>query len=240
MRCASRLTTLAAAISPLVITLSTAHAALIDDFSGTLGAYTATRILKATAAAPDNVYSWEIASGSLQINTTSYGGIEQYALTRTDETLDVGEELRVDYLPNNLSSQDIGLYVGAGTPTAGVRQDYVSVYVRNDTAVYSRGFNGTTELSLAGGAAPAIEGLFVRRTAADVFELGYIAGGAPTVLTTRTMANTSIGSAIGFYADIRGAGIRGNLDNLRIIPEPATGALAGVALAGLGLARRKK
>lgn len=216
---------------------------LIDDFGGTLAAYTPTRILKATGAG-NNVYQWEIAGDSLQINTSVYDGIEQFALTRTDVTLGVGEELLADNLGGNLDSQDIGLYVGAGTPTADVRADYVNVYARNNGQVFSRGFDGLTELGLSGGGTPAsLESLFVKRLSTDTFELGYYAdGGVRSVLATRVISGgnaAGIGSSIGFYADVRGAGIRGNLDNLRIVPEPATAGLIGLALAGAFAARRR-
>ena len=188
------------AAAAVVATAGTAMAGpigLVDNFGGTLGAYTSTRILKATPAASDNVYAWSNTAGSLQIDTTSYFAIEQYALTRTDVTLGVGETLIADYANTNTNSQDIGLYVGAGTPTSGVRADYVNVYARNNGQVFTRGFNGTTELGLAGGATPSPTGLFVTRTGSNTFDLGYIVAGVRTTITSRTMTNGSIGNAVG-------------------------------------------
>jgi hypothetical protein len=218
------------------------QAQLIDDFSGNLSAYTATRILKATPAAPDNAYAWQIAGGSLQINTTTYGGIEQYALTRTDLTLGVGSELSATYSGLNLNSQDIGLYVGDSTPTPGVREDYVAIYMRNNGQLFSRGFNGTTELSLAGGGSPVALSLFVARTGVNTFDLGYYDAGGRNVLASRTMTSATIGDAIGFYADVRGAGTRGVMDNLTItaIPEPTAATLLGIGALGLLFRLRRK
>lgn len=224
---------------------SSSAATLIEDFSGDLSAWTTTRILNNGAHVPTNDYQWEITAGALRLNTSDYIGIEQFALTRTDITLGIGQEMRASYIHSDLGSQDIGLYVGAGTPTVDVRQDYVNIYIRDNGQLYSRGFNGNTEFSLEGGSTPTIGsdfGLFIARTGADTFELGYYADlndeGSRTILSTRTVGNTDIGNAIGFYADIRGAGVRGSMDNLTIVPEPAT-ALLG-AFGAFALIRRRR
>jgi len=239
-------TTKLAALAFVVAALANgnSNAQLIDDFSGDLSAYTATRILNNGSHSPVNTYAWEISgSGALQINTTAYTGIEQYALTRTDYGLAVGFELIADYTHANLSAQDIGLYIGAGTPTVDVRADYVNVYVRNNGQIFSRGFDGSTEFPLSGGSTPAnIDSLFIARTSSTTFDLGYYDGSTRNILTTRTVGNSAMGDAIGFYADIRAAGIRGDMDNLAIqaIPEPTLGALLGLGVLGLVARVRKK
>jgi MYXO-CTERM domain-containing protein len=212
---------------------------LVDDFSGNLSAWTNTRILDANGGG-SNAYSWQITGGSAEIATTTFDGIEQTALTRTDFTLGVGEELRASYAHSNLGSQDIGLYVGAGHPTPLVRSNYVNVYVRNNGQVFSRGFNGSTELGLAGGSSPALDTLFIARTAADAYELGYYNAGVRTVVTTRTGLSGVTGGAIGLYSDVRAVGVRGNIDNVRIVPEPASTALGAMALGALALVRRRR
>lgn len=218
---------------------SVTAATIIDDFSGDLSAYTATRILNNANHSPANTYAWQISGGSLQISTTTYVGIEQFALTRTDSPLTIGNELQVDYNADNLGSQDIGLYVGSATPTVDIRSNYLNVYVRSNGQIYSRGFNGITELSLTGGSTPAnIDQLFVARTGTNDFELGYYDGATRTVLATRTGITGVDGSVIGFYADVRAAGTRGSLDNLTVIPEPSAALLGGLGL--LGLLRRRR
>ncbi len=231
-------------LTALCLAGAVSQAQLIDDFSGNLSAYTATRILKATPAANNNVYSWQISGGALSINTTTYNAIEQYALTRTDFSLSVGYELTATYSGLNLNTQDIGLYAGAGTPTADVRANYVNVYVRNNGQIFSRGFDGTGELSLGGGSTPAnISSLFIARTGANVYELGFYDGLTRNILSTRTMTvSSTIGDAIGFYADIRQAGTRGVMDNLTLtaIPEPTAAALFGLGSLGLVFRLRRK
>ena len=55
-----------------------AQAYLIDDFSGDLSAWTSTVVLDANGGG-SNTAVWQISDGSLQLNTSDYDGIEQYA-----------------------------------------------------------------------------------------------------------------------------------------------------------------
>jgi hypothetical protein len=211
---------------------------LIDDFSGDLSAYTNTKILDANGGG-SNTYTWQITNQTLEIATSVFDGIEQSALTRTDYTLDIGEELQADYSGANLNSQDIGLYVGSVTPTMGVRADYVNIYVRNNGQLFSRGFNGSTELPLSGGGTPTVDTLFIAHTGDGAFDLGYYEGGTRNILATRTGLSGITGGAIGFYSDVRAAGVRGNLDNLRIVPEPACCLLGLLGFICIGLSRSR-
>jgi len=191
---------------------------LLDDFSGDLSMYTDTLILDNNGGAT-NTAAWEISGGALQLNTTVYDGIEQYAFIKSGVTLATGEEIQVD-ITHTGDSQDIGLYVGGTTPATLVRQDYISVYARNDGNVYSRGFDGMTEYGLVGAGTPAYESLFIARTAANTYEAGYYEGGIRNVFVTRTPATQNEGDVVGFYADVRGVGMVGSADNLRIPPPP--------------------
>jgi hypothetical protein len=176
--------------------------------------YKATRLL----GNHGNVSAWEKVNGLLRLNTSDWFGIEQHALTRTDISLAVGHEWRADLVGASSGAGDLGLYVGAGHPTAGARVDFLNIYVRNNVQLLSRGFAGTVELDLVnGGTAHTISSLFIARPADKVFELGWYDGDTRTVLATRTMPEVGIGSAVGFYADVRGAGTLEGLMNAELI-----------------------
>ncbi len=213
------------------------QAVLIDDFNDTdVSEYTATVILDANGGA-GNTFAVQSPSGTMEVNTSVYDGIEQMAIVRSGLSLAVGEEVQVD-LTHSGASQDIGLYVGGTTPVAGTRQDYVAVYARGDGALYSRGFDGTSEYGLDGAGVQPYTQLFIARTAANTYETGYYNGATRNVISTRTPGTANDGTVVGFYTDVRGAGTLGNLDNLQVIPEPATIGLIGIFGAGLFASRR--
>lgn len=200
-----------------------AQAVVIDDFSGDLSAYTNTVILDNNGGG-SNTAAWQISAGVLQLNTSAYDGIEQAAFILGGYTLDVGEELRVPI--NHTGNQDIGLYVGGAAPTTGVRESYVNVYARNATKgleVLSRGFTyilgGSHEMNLKGGPTSAFDTLFIKRDAVHDFEAGYYNGSTRVVIADRNGLTDIDGSYIGFYSDVRAAGILGTADNLAIVSE---------------------
>jgi hypothetical protein len=214
---------------------------LVDDFSGDLSAYTSTVILDANGGG-SNTSAWQISDGQLQLATTSYNGIEQYAFIYNGLTLDVGFELQVDVV-HSLASQDIGLYVGGSSPTFNARDSYLNVYARNATTVYSRGFvDGVGEVSLHGGAItqPAFDTLFIKRDAPNSYELGYYNGDTRVIVSDRNNILDNNALYVGVYADVRAVGTLGSWDNLRIVPEPSTMILAGIGgLALVSLRRRR-
>jgi hypothetical protein len=226
---------LAVAAICLLGVVAQAAVGLVDDFSGDLSAWTSTVILDANGGAA-NTAAWQITGETLELATTAYDGIQQYAMTKSGVSLGIGEELQVDIIHSG-ASQDLGLYVGGTTPVAGTRQDYIAVYARHTGELFTRGFNGTAEYGQVGWISPAYEKLFIARIAANTFEVGYYEGGVRNIMTTRTPTTANEADVIGFYADVRGTGTLGNADNLTIVPEPATLVLLG--LGGLLLKRRK-
>jgi hypothetical protein len=204
-----------------------AQAVVIDDFSGNLNAYTNTVILDANGGG-SNTATWQITDGKLEYNTTSYDGIEQAAFIISGYTLDIGAELQVQI--NHIGNQDIGLYVGGTAPTTGVRESYVNVYARNDATkglqVLSRGFTyilgGSHEMNLKGDNFTHVvfDTLFIKRDAVHDFEAGYYNGSTRVVIADRNGLTDIDGSYIGFYSDVRAAGVLGAVDNLTIVSEP--------------------
>ncbi len=222
----------------LVMTLVAAPAALagpvglVDDFEDTdLSEYTTTLILDTDSPVNVSDTVWQSPSGSLELLTDTYNGgtAEQWAFIRSGITLDVGEEVQVDVIAGATGLQDIGLYVGGTTPQTNVRQDYVAMYRRNTGQLFSRGFDGTTEYGLVGNWTNdiPIDTLFITRTDTNTFEAGWYYEGARNVLATRTPTTANEADVVGFYADIRGAGTVGNLDNLRIVPPLIDGDVNG-------------
>ena len=214
---------------------------LVDDFSGDLSAYSSTVILDANGGG-SNTSAWQISNGQLQLATTSYNGIEQYAFIYNSLTLDVGAELQVDVVHSG-ASQDIGLYVGGSSPNFNARDSYLNVYARNATTVYSRGFvDGVGEVSLHGGAIsqPAFDTLFIMRDAPNSYELGYYNGDTRVIVSDRNNILDNNALFVGLYSDVRAVGTLGSWDNLRIVPEPSTMILAGIGgLAVVALRRRR-
>ena len=202
-----------------------AQATVIDDFD-TLAGWTSTVILDANGGG-SNTASWEVSSSTLQLSTTVYDGIEQYAMIKDGLSLAVGEEVQL-VLSHSGASQDIGLYVGGTTPVAGTRQDYVSVYGRSTGELFSRGFNGTSEYGQVGWISPAYTKLFIARTDDNEYELGYYIGDDRSVMVTRTPSTENDATVVGIYADVRNTGTLGAVDSLIVIPEPATMVLLGL------------
>jgi hypothetical protein len=209
-----------------------AQAIVIEDFSDDLSEWTSTVILDNNGGA-SNIAAWQISGGALQLNTTAFDGIEQYAFIRSDLSLAVGDELRANVIVGATGSQDIGLYVGGTEPQTGVRQDYIAMYRRNNGQLFSRGFDEIAEYELAGDWTEniPITQLFIARTGENTYEAGWYNGTVRNVLVTRTPAYANDATYVGIYADVRDLGVLGSIDSLELWnpkwaahePSPANG-----------------
>lgn len=222
-----------------LVSASASHAAVIDDFSGS---FTATTVLVLdNNGGTHNTAAFSTTGGTLTYTTSVYDGIEQTLSYYSGQSLDVGNELQLSITAGGSASggsQDIGIFVGGVLPTANVRSTYVNIYVRANGQLYSRGFNGTTELALSGGTVTVLDSIFIKRTATNDYELGYYVGSTRTVLATRTGLTNNDASYLGIYTDVRAVGTLRSVDNLTIVPEPSAALLGG--LGALGLLRRRR
>ncbi|HPY77064.1 MAG TPA: hypothetical protein PLQ45_04405 [Anaerohalosphaeraceae bacterium] len=234
-----------------------AQAVLIDDFSdASLAEYTKSVVLEQSGT---NAISFAAPNGAIQVSKAADNGAEQVLLLRDDYSLDVGDTLRIDTMTDQISSYaDFGIAISATVDppdavwtsgTADVRQNYMNIYVKGQygTVGYVC-FDGTTNIGSSSGVSvfPSfgdLIGLFITRISPTVFDLGYTTTEGDTVIRTFTVANTAIGTAIGFYADVRAEITYGDMDNLRIWsiryeahnPNPADGAdKVGVPIGSTG------
>jgi hypothetical protein len=174
---------------------------------------------------------------------------------RSGDTLDVGETIYLDTtFATQTAQMDFGLAIAAAasTTTASVSDtdtrdtmDWLAVYLRpsQDSVRVTSSISGvvTTGTGVLGSAETLVARLFITRTSTTSFSAGYIDSLANsfTNVTVNFSGSSSIGSAIGFYADLRtNGGSLGSVDNLSIVPEPAAALLGAFGL--LGLLRRRR
>lgn len=228
---------------------------IVDDFNvAGLAEYTQTAVLD-NGVAESNV-SFSDATGAL---VASYGGTvnqpEQVLLLRDDATLGVGEKLVADVSMAALSAQmDFGIAVSATkTPTAASLADtdtrdsfnWASVAVRpSQNAIrVNSSINGvvTTGNGVLNTDEALVNRIFIERLSSTSFKVGYVdTSNVSFDALTINFTTSDVGSAIGFYADLRAAGgTLGSLDNLRIVPEPAAGLTAAFGLFGLVSLRKR-
>ena len=158
----------------------------------------------------------------MELATTNYNGIEQYAFIHDGISLGVGEEVRLDVPVPISGNRNFGLYVGGTVPVTGVlgtdtRQDYISVYSGTDNRIATRGFDGTQEYNNVELIAVDASAVFVAQTTANRFEVGfYTVEDVRVVTAIRTPDFPNAATFVGIYADAREQGTLGTADNFRI------------------------
>jgi hypothetical protein len=242
------------------------QAQIIDPLNNTeFGDYTATPVLDNSSGAGLGI-SFGESSGSLTASYVGTGTSAEQALLLAPTSdfstvFTVGDMLSVNVnTPASTTIEDFGLAVSAtATPTAAgsgngynsrTTFDWESISVRpsQNSVRVNTSISGTltTAANVANiGTTANISQLFVNWVSADVFQMGYVSNNVAVVDATATFAPSStIGTAIGFYADLRATGTSlGSFSNLTIapIPEPSTMALCGMGvISSIFMLRRKK
>ncbi|MDF7799044.1 PKD domain-containing protein [Pontiellaceae bacterium B1224] len=209
-----------------------------DDFSGGLGNWTGTAILDDNGGSA-NTSTWQVnGGGDLELATSAYDGIEQWAYIRSGATLAVGEEAQVTVanwpITGAANNEAFGLYVGGTAPVAGTRQDYIAVYgKRNSNNVWQRGFDGGDEYGNPNYTAVGTTKLFIARVADNTYVWGNYVGETRTVRGSLTPTTANSGNVVGIYADVRAAGTVGAIESFQIVEvEPVTADIDASPLSG--------
>jgi hypothetical protein len=238
-----------------------ASAAVVDDFSSGLGAYTLSRVNDGNTTA--NI-AFSTAGGDLRSSYSSTpNAFEQVLLLRGDASVAVGEILIADVVgwSGNVNyDRDLGIAVGytatpaslSGAATGDVRSSFVEVSIRGNNQVVSFAKSDATNLAsgqiFTGSGTPALNiadplYLYIAHTGATTYEVGVGQNGVRRIVGSYTFSGVNVpGASVGLYSDLRTAlGTTPiGLDNLRIeaIPEPTT--FAAVGLAGTLIRRRRR
>jgi hypothetical protein len=197
---------------------------------------------------------WIDQSGYITLSRTA-GTFPEQQVFMTNNTLNIGETLRCDVVVHSTTfNADIGLAVGATqTPPAAIyagtnldlRQNYFTMYLKDGSSGWGNvDFVGTTNVAGQNGYVtaqadyPNVTGLWVKHLSQGAFDIGYTSSVLGDVLfrhLTGVSWDTGSNPVIGLYADVRQVTTYGQVDNLRVVPEPATAVMALIGFLGMGL-----
>ncbi|MDF7799045.1 hypothetical protein P4C99_06195 [Pontiellaceae bacterium B1224] len=209
--------------------ISQSSMAIYEGFSGGLGNWSGTAILDDNGGSA-NRSVWQVnGSGNLELATSEYDGIEQWAYIRKGASLAVGDEVQLTVanwtITGAAGHESFGLFVGGAEPVPGSRNNYITVYGKhNNPRVFQRGFDGTGEFRNYPNYNPlGVTKLFIARTGVNTYEWGSYDGETRRVAGTCVPSTANSGNVVGIYADVRAAGTIGAIESFQIIStEPAT------------------
>lgn len=238
---------------------------------GPSGGYTTTLVLDNSHGVSGA--SFTTGSSGLSLNYVGTVSAAEQALSLANvgafsTTFAVGDILSVNTAipgPSGSVLEDFGIAVAAtATPTAAAAgnptawdartlTDFAEISLRTSQNAV-RGANSiggtfTSSFNSAIGSTASISELYIKWVSTHVYTLGYVdTSSVSHDMFTATFGgagdtSTTIGSAIGFYGDIRATGTSlGTLSGLSIapIPEPSSLALGCLGFAGLITALRRK
>jgi hypothetical protein len=248
-------------MSAFVVVAAQAQTVIDTLTNSTLSqSYTLTPVLYSGSSTPDTTTAaFAPTANGLQVTGSSFNDIEQALFLQSTYSLTLGETLSVNVNYVAGGSQDFGLAISSTdtppaastNPLGNTRTSFSYAFIGIRTAswhVVSSGFDGATGLSTVQSqpGTGTTTSLFITESAPNTFQMGYdttsVNGGAPTILTTYTFTNSSVGTAIGFYSDVRANGTMAGFSNLTITPapEPSTLAMGGMGLASLLVIFRRK
>ena len=225
----------------LMVMAVRAQVTVIDPLTGdSLSEYTDTLVLDNSDGAGSGESFSDTTGGLVASFSGSVSDPEQALfLTSTnsfDTTFAVGDEIIVNTtVPDSGTEEDFGLAISATNippPAASGNGynsrtlfDWASISIRpSQTSIrVNTSTNGVLNTSAdvaSGVTASSVSELFVERIATNIFSLGFVANGVSNITATVAFSPTSsIGSAIGFYSDIRVTGTSlGSFTNLAIQP----------------------
>ena len=227
-----------------------AQVAVIDPLNGdSLSKYTDTLVLDNSDGAGPGV-SFSDSTGALVASYAGTGTTPEQALllARTNSfstPFAAGDMLEVSTLVTNSSTEmDIGLAISATNVPASAGSgnsynsrtafDWASISIRPSQTSIRVNASVSGALTTAANAVDVVNvaqitQLFIEWDSNRVFSLGYVSNGVPVIDGTVSFASTSaIGSAIGFYGDLRATGTSlGSFTNLAIQPVVNTNTNAG-------------
>ncbi len=236
-----------AAVTALALAGSVQAAIIVvDDFtSDTLSTeWEQTRALT-VGATWTNTYNTTTTADQLTAATgAGTGAATQDVLLRDDFSLAVGDTLFTDIV--TADSRDVtGLMISnTKNPTAETRTNSLIMGFGSTGLMAAVAFDNPGGFTnVTGAATGTVAQFFIRRSATDEFEMGYVNTLSNEFIVrtvdTSTDYGAGMGSAVGYWVDLK-PGDATVFDNLTIdaVPEPSSTALLG--LGGLALILRRR